>query len=62
MSSYRLYCIRNGSFFDYDEFFADNDQEAVTKSMVLRKIGPSELWSRSRQVHSFDREGLVDAT
>ena len=60
MLSYRLYCIRDGTFFDYDEFFANNDQEAMTKSLALRQVGRAELWSRSRQVHSF--EGRVDAT
>ena len=54
MTDYRLYCIRNDHFFCCEEFFADSDQAAATKSLALRAGMAAELWSRDRQVNIFE--------
>jgi hypothetical protein len=54
VADYRLYCIRNGHFYRFEEISAEDDEAAIAEALRLQPETSAELWIGARKVTTIE--------
>jgi hypothetical protein len=61
VADYRLYCIRNGHFYRFEEIIAEDDEAAIAEALRLQPDTSAELWNGARKVTMFEPQASAKA-
>jgi hypothetical protein len=56
VADYRLYYIRNGHFYRFEEISAEDDEAAIAEALRREPGISAELWNGARKVTTFEPE------
>jgi len=59
MAYYRLYHISDAHFCRVEEFYADDDAQAVREAVASLETGAAELWCGKRRVKIFGQPSAL---